>query len=130
MKIRSVSFIGRIVPALIAALAVVVVPDVARTADANLRPKNIILMIADGTGTNTIAATGMYTGKLGKQIFDGDAWTKTYVSTYPLRTGEAPREGPQGLAQDPDPIYDPAVIVVIGIARSHDDAENTCIQHL
>ena len=58
MKIRSVSFVGRIVPALIAALAFVVVPDVARTADANLRPKNIILMIADGTGTNTIAATG------------------------------------------------------------------------
>ena len=108
MKIRSVSLVGRIVPALIAALAFVVVSDVARTADANLRPKNIILMIADGTGTNTIAATGMYTGKLGKQIFDGDAWTKTYVSTYPLRTEETPREGPQGLAQDPDAIYDSA----------------------
>ncbi len=108
MKVGSVSFVGRIMPGLFAAFAFVVFSDAARTADANLRPKNIILMIADGTGTNTIAATGMYTGKLGKQIFDGDGWTKTDVSTYPLRTGEAPREGPQGLAQDPSVIYDPA----------------------
>lgn len=70
--------------------------------------KNIILMISDGTGSSTIAATGMYTGKLGKQIYDGPAWTKSYVSTYPLRTGETPVAGAAGLAQDPETVYDPA----------------------
>lgn len=70
--------------------------------------KNVILMIADGSGANSIAATGMYTGKLGKEIFDGPEWTKTYVSTYPLRTGEKAIPGPDGLRQDPDTIYDPA----------------------
>ena len=98
----------RFAPVLIASLVLVAASDVARTAGANLRPKNIILMISDGTGTNTIAATGMYTGKLGKQIYDGLVWTKAYVSTYPLRTGETPIEGPQGLAQDPEAVYDPA----------------------
>jgi alkaline phosphatase len=108
MKACSLPFIGRFLPLSIAGLAFIVTTDVARTADANLRPKNIILMISDGTGTNTIAATGMYTGKLGKQVFDADTWTKTYVSTYPLRTRESPIGGPRGLAQDPETIYDSA----------------------
>ena len=107
MNVRSASLVGRIMTGLIPALAFVVVADVARPADSNPRPKNIILMISDGTGTNTIAATGMYTGKLGKQIFDGDAWTKTYVSTYTLRTAETPVDGPAGLVQDPEVVYDP-----------------------
>ena len=72
------------------------------------RPKNIILMEADGSGANAIAATGMYTGKLGKQVFDGPEWIKTWISTYPLRTGTSPIPGPAGLAQDPDTVYDPA----------------------
>ena len=80
----------------------------AQAAESTIRAKNIILMISDGTGTNTIAATGMYAGKFGQQIYDGAAWTKAYVSTYPLRTAETPIEGPQGLAQDPETIYDPA----------------------
>jgi alkaline phosphatase len=82
--------------------------DSAQAAEGVTRAKNIILMVADGTGTNTIAATGMYTGKLGKQVFDGAAWTKSYASTYPLRTGETPIAGPAGLAQDPETVYDPA----------------------
>lgn len=80
----------------------------AQGAESVPRSKNVILMISDGTGTNTIAATGMYTGKLGKQVFDGPNWTKSYVSTYPLRTGEMPIAGAEGLAQDPDAVYDPA----------------------
>jgi alkaline phosphatase len=108
MKIPSFSSPVRLAPAMMASLAFATASDVAHTADANLRPKNVILMIADGTGTNTIAATGMYTGKLGKQIYDGAAWTKSYVSTYSLRTGETPIEGPRGLAQDPEVVYDPA----------------------
>jgi alkaline phosphatase len=65
-------------------------------------------MIADGSGANAIAATGMYTGKLGKQVFDGPEWTKAWVSTYPLRTAETPIPTPLGLAQDPYAVYDPA----------------------
>jgi len=71
-------------------------------------PKNVILMISDGTGANAIAATGMYTGKLGKQIFDGPQWIKSWSSTFPLRTGDDPVSGPAGLAQDPQVSYDPA----------------------
>jgi alkaline phosphatase len=71
-------------------------------------PKNVIVMIADGSGANAVVATGMYTGKLGKQVFDGPAWLKTWVSTYPLRTREAPIQGPSGLQQDPEAAYDPA----------------------
>jgi alkaline phosphatase len=65
-------------------------------------------MIADGSGANVIAATGMYTGKLGKQVFDAPEWVKSWVSTYPLRTAENPIAGAEGLAQDPDTVYDPA----------------------
>jgi alkaline phosphatase len=69
-------------------------------------PKNVILMIADGSGANSIAATGMYTGKLGKQIFDGTAWTKSWVSTYPLRASDTPKPAPLDKQQDPDAVYD------------------------
>src|SRR5262249_45551666 len=41
-------------------------------------------------------------------VFDGPDWTKSYVSTYPLRTAEMPIAGPAGLAQGPETIYDPA----------------------
>jgi alkaline phosphatase len=81
--------------------------DAAQAAESATRAKNIILMVADGTGANTIAATGMYTGKLGKQVFDGAAWTRVYASTYPLRTGETPVAGPAGLVQDPEAVYSP-----------------------
>ena len=93
MKSLRSPFIGRVRTLSVAGLALIVVVDAAQAVEGNTRPKNVILMIADGTGANTIAATGMYTGKLGKQIFDGPDWTKSYVSTYPLRTGRdsAPR---------------------------------------
>jgi alkaline phosphatase len=71
-------------------------------------PKNVVLMISDGTGVNTIAAAGMYSGKFGKQIFDGSGWIKTFASTYPLRTSDSPIPGAAGLQQDPDALYDPA----------------------
>jgi alkaline phosphatase len=71
-------------------------------------PKNVIVMIADGAGANVIAATGMYAGKSGKQVFDSAEWVKAWVSTYPLRTAEMPIAGAAGLAQVPDAVYDPA----------------------
>ena len=95
------------IAAFVAAIAIAAV-GCAQSAESVTRAKNVILMISDGTGTNTIAATGMYTGKLGKQVFDGPNWTKSYVSTYPLRTEETPIEGPDGLTQDPETVYDPA----------------------
>src|SRR6476659_11114715 len=59
-------------------------------------PKNVILMEADGSGANAIVATGMYTGKLGKQVFDGPEWVKSWVSTFPLRPSDTPVSGPAG----------------------------------
>jgi len=111
MKAHPLCFAGRTRFLLIAGLAsTIAITGVTapQTAETVTRAKNIILMISDGTGTNTIAATGMYTGKLGKQIFDGADWTKSYVSTYPLRTGETPIAGSAGLTQDPATVYDPA----------------------
>jgi alkaline phosphatase len=72
------------------------------------RTKNVILMIADGSGASAIVATGLYTGKVGKQVFDGRDWVKTWSSTYSLRVGDKPVAGPEGLKQDPDATYDPA----------------------
>ena len=109
MKPRPPWLAGRARVLLMAALAstIATTAPVGQAAESGTRAKNIILMIADGTGANTIAATGMYTGKLGKQVFDGPAWIKSYVSTYPLRTGRTPIGGPVGLAQDPETVYDP-----------------------
>ncbi|HEY4265546.1 MAG TPA: hypothetical protein VGM72_09520, partial [Micropepsaceae bacterium] len=72
------------------------------------RPKNVILMIADGSGASAIAADGLYTGRLGRQIFDRTDWIKAWSSTYSLRLGAKPIEGPDGLKQEPDAAYDPA----------------------
>jgi alkaline phosphatase len=99
-RIRALSIVG--LAGAIASTAL----DAVQAAEGVTRAKNVILMISDGTGASTIAATGMYTGKLGKQVFDGPEWTKSYVSTYPLRTGETPIEGPIGLTQDPEAVYD------------------------
>jgi alkaline phosphatase len=92
---------------LVAAVGVLAV-SAALGQQAPAAPRNVILMIADGSGSSAITATGMYTGKLGKQVFDGPGWAKFWVSTYPLRTTEAPVAGPAGLMQDPDAVYDPA----------------------
>src|SRR5262245_2864975 len=104
MKARSTDSIR---PLLIIGLVAVAHAAVATAqgAEAVTRAKNIMLLYADGSGTNSIAPSGVYTGKLGKQVLDGPGWTKSYVSTYPLRTGETSIEGPDGLAQDPETVY-------------------------
>jgi alkaline phosphatase len=66
--------------------------------------KNVILMIADGSGYNTWRATDMYQGKLGKQIYDQPGWHRFSAATYPLNflpkpTGNA--------TQTPLLVYDP-----------------------
>lgn len=66
----------------------------------------VILMIADGGGFNTWAATSMYQGRVGSQLVDQPGWTRVAVSTYSLRrTPAKPVEGPGGLVQDPALVY-------------------------
>lgn len=67
--------------------------------------KNIILMIADGAGYNTWIAAGMYQGKLGRQVFDGNEWQKLSCTTYPLNLSHKPTGD---LRQAPSLVYDPA----------------------
>ena len=77
----------RLLPQGLAVLALAIAAHVdAAAQSARGMPKNVILMEADGSGANAIVATGMYTGKLGKQVFDGPEWVKSWVSTFPLRT--------------------------------------------
>lgn len=70
------------------------------------KPKNIIVMIADGAGYNMLAATRLWRG--GPLAVDGPGFTQMAQSVYPLRTGNAVVEGPEGLAQDPLAVYAPA----------------------
>ncbi|MBX9626502.1 MAG: alkaline phosphatase [Gemmataceae bacterium] len=68
--------------------------------------QNVIIMVADGAGANTYAATNYWTGMSSLQ--QGPAWYKTWASTYPLRFGNTPIAGPAGLAQNPNTVYNPA----------------------
>src|SRR5688572_21499989 len=68
--------------------------------------KNIILIIGDGAGYNTLEATRMWTGQA--QIYDGgNGWVGHPMAVYSLRTSPAnPIDGPEGLEQDPTVVYD------------------------
>ncbi|WP_448579432.1 alkaline phosphatase, partial [Thermaurantiacus sp.] len=70
------------------------------------RPKNIIVMIADGAGYNMLAATRLWRG--GPLAVDAPGFTQMAQSVYPLRTGNTAVEGPEGLAQDTLAVYAPA----------------------
>lgn len=61
-------------------------------------------MIADGSGFNSYAATSMYEGKLGKQVYDGKGWVKLAVSTFPLNLSSKPQR--TGI-QDESIVYAP-----------------------
>jgi len=67
--------------------------------------KNVIIMVADGSGCNTWLATSMYQGKVGKQIYDGPDWRRYPATTYPLTTASSPTLKNE---QVPSLIYDPA----------------------
>jgi len=67
--------------------------------------KNVILMIADGSGHNVWRATSMYQGKLGKQIYDQPGWVRLSACTYPLNLLSKPTGNN---TQIPSLIYDPA----------------------
>jgi alkaline phosphatase len=68
--------------------------------------KNIIVMIADGAGFNTLDATRFWTGA--PLVLDGNGFLTTAMSVYPLRNSTTPIPGPAGLAQDPNAVYSSA----------------------
>ncbi|MBM3494237.1 MAG: alkaline phosphatase, partial [Armatimonadetes bacterium] len=51
-------------------------------------PKNIIVMISDGWGRNTITATTCFTGA--RSVYEGSGWLRAYMSTYPGSTSSKP----------------------------------------
>ncbi|MDN3563568.1 alkaline phosphatase [Paeniroseomonas aquatica] len=75
--------------------------------------KNVILMIADGAGANTLEATRLYLqglpagdergGSAGSLVVDGPGFTNAMQSVYPLDT----RTTPGSDEQNPDVVYDP-----------------------
>ena len=74
--------------------------------------KNVILMIADGSGFNSWNAASMYQGrwdaakKKSKQVYDGPGWVAYGCCTYPLNMSSVPTK--TGV-QDPAMIYDPTL---------------------
>jgi alkaline phosphatase len=66
--------------------------------------KNVILMIADGSGHNTWLAASMYQGKVGKQAYDSPGWQHLACSTYPLNLSKKPTGND---TQDRSLVYDP-----------------------
>ena len=81
---------------LLLSLALLATPVAAVAADA---PKNVIVMIADGAGYNTLAATRYYLGR--DLIADGPDWQKAAMATYALRS----EADPLGTTQDPELVY-------------------------
>jgi alkaline phosphatase len=67
--------------------------------------KNVILMIADGSGHNTWLATSMNQGRVGQQAYDQSGWQRFACSTYPLNLSHKPTGN---LQQDEVLVYDPA----------------------
>ena len=80
--------------------------------------KNVIVMIGDGAGFNTLEATRLYLqglppgdprgGTGGPLVMDGQGWTYTAQSVYPLDTRTQPVAGQAGLEQNPITYYSPA----------------------
>jgi alkaline phosphatase len=66
--------------------------------------KNVILMIADGSGHNSWLAASMYQGKQGRQVFDQTGWLALSCCTYPLNATDAPT---CNAIQDAALVYDP-----------------------
>jgi alkaline phosphatase len=73
--------------------------------------KNVILMVADGSGFNAWNAASMYQGRWeatqGKstQVYNQPGWRAYACSTYPLTLSKVPTKTG---AQDPKVVYDPA----------------------
>ena len=68
--------------------------------------KNVILMVADGSGFNSYNATSYYQyGATGAQPYEQPGWSRYACSTYPLNTSTTPTGSPN---QNLSLIYTPA----------------------
>lgn len=67
--------------------------------------KNVIIMVSDGAGFNVWAASDMYEGKLGKQVYDQPGWVRLGCTTFPLNHTGKPTGDEK---QDARLVYDPA----------------------
>jgi len=98
-------------PAIICLLLACALPSVVHAADTEdvaAKPRNLILMIADGAGFNSWKATAMYQGTLGQPFPAGDGWLRLAVSTYALRGGISVPVGEEyAEVQSPILTYDP-----------------------
>jgi alkaline phosphatase len=73
--------------------------------------KNLIVMIADSAGFNTLRASRLYLGDSqegpGRLAVDQAGFVDTAQSVYPLDTRSVPIPAPAGLAQNPATVYSP-----------------------
>jgi alkaline phosphatase len=86
--------------AIVLAIAAAAVLSVGSTAWA---AKNVIIMVADGSGHNSWLATSMYRGLVGKEVYDQRGWRRFACSTYPLALSQKPT----GRGPDESLVYDP-----------------------
>ena len=70
------------------------------------RPRNLVVMIADGAGYNTLDATRFYTGE--PLAHDGGDWLRVAVAPHALRGDDGPCEGMDPARQCPEYAYDAA----------------------
>lgn len=94
---------------IVLALSFVAATPAVLLAGEDARPKNIIVMLADGAGYNTLDATRFWLGR--NLVADDAEFQPTSVATYSLRRSRKARDM-QGddidpLAQDPGTVYDP-----------------------
>lgn len=66
--------------------------------------KNIIVIVNDGGGSTVYDAARMYLGR--PLVTDGAGFSKTFVSTFPLRPDSNANNQPGSLTQDPAAVYD------------------------
>lgn len=71
------------------------------------RVKNVIVMISDGAGYNTLEATRLWTGKP-LAVDDAKRFRAASLSVHPLSTRNDAVPGPPGNDQDPAKAYDSA----------------------
>ncbi len=69
------------------------------------QPRNIIVMIADGAGYNTLAATRYWTGEA--LAVDAPQWRQAALAAHALRGDDGPAEGHAPDSQSPAYAYNP-----------------------
>ncbi len=100
--------VGRPIPAILLVVPVIFItgysPLHSQTVRTLPHPKNVILVIGDGMGFNTVKATNFYQGK-DKQAYE-DFPVRLAVATYPVKAGEYAKSNPASLYLAAG--YDPA----------------------